>query len=219
MSTPTPDFVVRNASVPSRDGTVDVALADADDPAALADRFARAGVGVATCHLSTPPGMPIAAFREAGVPVAMGTDQVRDMWSPHGNADPLQGALVESLRLSGPYYPERRAGRPLGAAHDRGGDAPRRAGRRDRPGRAGGPGRLRRALAPVGDHHPAAGRPRDQGRRSRRRGRGGAGDGTVSDGGRPDDLPPSTTAGSVAAGLPVQPKTLDGWRSTGRYGT
>jgi len=79
------------------------ALADADDPAALAERFARAGVGVVTCYLSTPPGMPIAAFREAGVPVAMGTDQVRDMWSPHGNADPLQGALVESLRLSGPY--------------------------------------------------------------------------------------------------------------------
>lgn len=60
-----------------------------------------AALGIVTCYMSTRPDMPIEEFLDAERPIAMGTDQVRDMWSPHGNADVLQGALVESLKLDG----------------------------------------------------------------------------------------------------------------------
>jgi len=90
------------------------ALADtadaADDPRAAGttvagaiDRFAEAGLKFVTCYPSTRPGHPVKRFHEAGLPMAHGSDEVRDMWVAHGNADVLEGALVESFKLSTDY--------------------------------------------------------------------------------------------------------------------
>ncbi|MDZ7702023.1 MAG: amidohydrolase family protein [Halobacteriales archaeon] len=80
------------------------ALADAGESERrrLLESLGDAGVGVVTCYQSTPPSMPIRAFDAAGQGMAHGTDQVRTLWSPHGNADALGAMLVESLRLDTP---------------------------------------------------------------------------------------------------------------------
>jgi cytosine/adenosine deaminase-related metal-dependent hydrolase len=67
------------------------------------DALERADVGLTTSYPSTPPGMPIAALRDRGLTVGHGSDELRDLWVPHGNADPLEGALVQSLRLDRNY--------------------------------------------------------------------------------------------------------------------
>ncbi|MFB6361659.1 MAG: amidohydrolase family protein [Halobacteriales archaeon] len=79
-------------------------LADADGSTRnrAVESFQNVGLGLVTCYQSTPGSMPIRAFDEAGHGLAHGTDQVRTLWSPHGNADALQAMLVESLRLDLP---------------------------------------------------------------------------------------------------------------------
>lgn len=67
------------------------------------DALERAAVGLTTSYPSTPPGMPIEALGDRGITVGHGSDELRDLWVPHGNADPLQGALVQSLRLDRSY--------------------------------------------------------------------------------------------------------------------
>ncbi|OYR57834.1 amidohydrolase family protein, partial [Halorubrum halodurans] len=78
------------------------ALADAGDrlPAAL-DRFRDARLDLVTCYQSTPTGMPIRECHGAGLTMAHGTDQFHDLWGAHGNLDPLEAMLVESLKLDG----------------------------------------------------------------------------------------------------------------------
>jgi cytosine/adenosine deaminase-related metal-dependent hydrolase len=78
------------------------ALADAGDrlPAAL-DRFRDARLDLVTCYQSTPTGMPIRECHGTGLTMAHGTDQFHDLWGAHGNLDPLEAMLVESLKLDG----------------------------------------------------------------------------------------------------------------------
>ncbi|HZE41723.1 MAG TPA: amidohydrolase family protein [Stackebrandtia sp.] len=55
----------------------------------LLDRFAEAGIGWATV---APPGtapLPWRGMRERGIPVGLGTDGIRDLWSPFGDGDIL----------------------------------------------------------------------------------------------------------------------------------
>jgi len=67
---------------------------------ALIERFDEAGLGFATCYLSTKPEMPVKRLQDDGVVLGHGSDQVRDMWSTHGNIDPLEEALIQSLQLT-----------------------------------------------------------------------------------------------------------------------
>jgi cytosine deaminase len=65
------------------------------------ETFAAADLDFITCYQSTPRGMPIRRFHDAGLTMAHGTDQVHDLWGAHGNVDALEAMLVESLKLDG----------------------------------------------------------------------------------------------------------------------
>jgi cytosine deaminase len=65
------------------------------------ETFAAAELDFITCYQSTPRGMPIRRFHDAGLTMAHGTDQVHDLWGAHGNVDALEAMLVESLKLDG----------------------------------------------------------------------------------------------------------------------
>lgn len=67
------------------------------------DRFKRAELEFVTCYPSIRPGHPVAQFHDEGLTMAHGSDEVRDMWVAHGNADVLEGALVSSFKLSTDY--------------------------------------------------------------------------------------------------------------------
>ncbi|MGB9958808.1 amidohydrolase family protein (plasmid) [Haloferax prahovense] len=72
---------------------------DADRLPELMDCFSEAAMEFITCYQSTPVGMPIRRFHEAGLVMAHGTDQIHDLWGSHGNFDALEAMLVESLKL------------------------------------------------------------------------------------------------------------------------
>ena len=91
-------FALADAAVEAGDPRV-----RGDPLASVLDALERADVGLTTSYPSTPPGMPIEALGDRGITVAQGSDEIRDLWVPHGNADPLQGALVQSLRLDRNY--------------------------------------------------------------------------------------------------------------------
>ncbi|MFT4946670.1 MAG: cytosine deaminase [Natronomonas sp.] len=65
-----------------------------------------ADMSLITCYMSTPTEMPIERIHEHGIDLGHGTDQIQDLWIAHGNASPLQGAMVESIKLDGEedYY-------------------------------------------------------------------------------------------------------------------
>ncbi|WP_435079621.1 amidohydrolase family protein [Halococcus sp. AFM35] len=65
------------------------------------EEFAAARLKFITCYQSTPPGMPIRRFQDAGLGMAHGTDQIHDLWGVHGNVDALEALLVESFKLDG----------------------------------------------------------------------------------------------------------------------
>ncbi|GAA1071371.1 amidohydrolase [Nocardiopsis composta] len=73
------------------------ALSDAEPEvrARLIDGLAGAGIGLATI---APAGrlLPLADLYAAGVPVALGNDGVRDLWSPYGTGDVLERALRQA---------------------------------------------------------------------------------------------------------------------------
>lgn len=52
-----------------------------------------------TCFSSTPHTMPVIKLLESGITLGCGSDNVRDFWVPYGNADMIQGALIETQRL------------------------------------------------------------------------------------------------------------------------
>lgn len=81
----------------------DVSRFPGGDLNGLIERLSRAGLSVATCYLSTRPGMPIRRLQDAGVPVAHGADNVRDHWAPHGNLDPVEAMLIQSLKHDTSY--------------------------------------------------------------------------------------------------------------------
>jgi len=76
----------------------------ADAPKELLDRaipvFKEAGMKFVTCYHSSPQAMPIKRFLEVGIPVGMGSDNIRDFWIAQGCGDIVQGALVETQRLN-----------------------------------------------------------------------------------------------------------------------
>jgi cytosine deaminase len=67
---------------------------------ALLARMARLGVVLVT---SAPPSRsvpPLMACRQAGVTVLGGNDGIRDTWSPYGNPDMLERAMIIGLRYN-----------------------------------------------------------------------------------------------------------------------
>ena len=65
----------------------------------LADRLASLGISIMTC---APPNVtvpPVAMLRSRGVNVCSGSDGIRDAWSPMGNGDMLERAMLMALRF------------------------------------------------------------------------------------------------------------------------
>jgi cytosine deaminase len=67
---------------------------------ALADRLAALSISIMTCappHVTVPP---VAMLRQRGVNVCSGSDGIRDAWSPMGNGDMLERAMLMALRFN-----------------------------------------------------------------------------------------------------------------------
>ena len=67
--------------------------------APLADRLAELGISIMTCapaHVSVPP---VAWLRSRGVTVCSGSDGIRDAWTPLGNGDMLERAMLLAFRF------------------------------------------------------------------------------------------------------------------------
>lgn len=64
----------------------------------MAARMARAGVALVTHGGAASAVPPLLRLRAAGVTVFAGNDAVRDTWSPYGNADMLQRAMLIGWR-------------------------------------------------------------------------------------------------------------------------
>ena len=72
--------------------------ADARDFAVTADALAMAGVSTLTSSPSAVPVPPVKALRAHGVTIFAGSDNIRDLWSPFGNGDMLERAMLVCLR-------------------------------------------------------------------------------------------------------------------------
>ena len=64
----------------------------------IAEAMAAAGVSLATHGGAASPLPPVKALRERGVEVFAGNDNVRDTWSPFGNGDMLERAMLLAWR-------------------------------------------------------------------------------------------------------------------------
>lgn len=71
-----------------------VAEATGDDLLRIADVLAESGVWLTTCALGADPVLPVAVLGERGVKVAVGSDGVRDAWTPFGT-----GSMVDRAHL------------------------------------------------------------------------------------------------------------------------
>ena len=69
----------------------------ADVDATLA-ALARAGVAIMTNEPGSVPMPPVARLRAAGVLLFAGSDNIRDAWSPYGNGDMLERAMLIGYR-------------------------------------------------------------------------------------------------------------------------
>ena len=69
-----------------------------NDACSLADELALSGVAIVTAAPGAAPMPPIDLLREAGVRVAAGSDNVRDVWSPFGNASMLERCMLVAYR-------------------------------------------------------------------------------------------------------------------------
>jgi cytosine/adenosine deaminase-related metal-dependent hydrolase len=69
-----------------------------DDVCRLADDLALSGVAIVTAAPGAAPMPPVDLLREAGVRVAAGSDNVRDLWSPFGNASMLERCMLVAYR-------------------------------------------------------------------------------------------------------------------------
>ena len=63
-----------------------------------ADRLARAGVAIMSHGPGAAPMPPLLMLREHGVTVFAGSDNIRDAWSPFGNGDMLERAMLIGYR-------------------------------------------------------------------------------------------------------------------------
>ncbi|MFC7876966.1 amidohydrolase, partial [Isoptericola sp. NPDC057391] len=71
----------------------------------LVAAMGEAGITMTTvAPIGTAP-LPLLALRDAGVPVGLGTDGIRDLWSPYGTGD-LLALTTQLARLSGLRYDE-----------------------------------------------------------------------------------------------------------------
>jgi cytosine/creatinine deaminase len=73
-------------------------MADRDYASALIDGMARDGIAVMSTGAPSRPVPPLRQCIEAGVVVCAGSDGIRDTWSPYGNADMLERAMLLGLR-------------------------------------------------------------------------------------------------------------------------
>ena len=64
----------------------------------LVDLLATSGISVATAVPITVPMIPLSALHTAGVQVGVGNDGIRDLWSPYGNGDLLERAMLMASR-------------------------------------------------------------------------------------------------------------------------
>ncbi|MDA7947761.1 MAG: amidohydrolase family protein [Hyphomicrobiaceae bacterium] len=72
--------------------------ASPDAFARTADAMAEAGISLATHGGASSPLPPVMALRERGIEVFTGNDNVRDTWSPFGNGDMLERAMLLAWR-------------------------------------------------------------------------------------------------------------------------
>jgi cytosine/adenosine deaminase-related metal-dependent hydrolase len=64
----------------------------------LVERLAREHIAIATVATPSRPVPAAAELRDAGVTLCAGSDGIRDTWSPYGNADMLERAMLLGLR-------------------------------------------------------------------------------------------------------------------------
>jgi cytosine/creatinine deaminase len=76
------------------------AFAIAHAPHRLAEGLAEAGVALVTAAVYDVPVPPLDVLAAAGVPLAAGSDGIRDLWGPYGNGDMLQRAMHVGYRNS-----------------------------------------------------------------------------------------------------------------------
>lgn len=67
---------------------------------ALVEAMREAGVSLTTVAPINAPRLPLRLLRDAGVPVGLGTDGIRDLWGPYGDGDLLRLA-TRLAQLSG----------------------------------------------------------------------------------------------------------------------
>nr|WP_298688080.1 amidohydrolase family protein [uncultured Dongia sp.] len=65
----------------------------------IAERLAETGISIMTTAPADTAAPPVASLRAAGVNVCMGSDGIRDAWSPLGTGDMLERALFLCLRF------------------------------------------------------------------------------------------------------------------------
>ena len=58
------------------------------------------GISIMTTGAAHSPVPPVERLRDAGVPVFSGSDGIRDAWTPFGNADMLEKAMLVALRFN-----------------------------------------------------------------------------------------------------------------------
>jgi cytosine deaminase len=75
-----------------------LAQADAATQDRLAAGLAEAGITITTAAIFDFPVPPLKRLREAGVNVACGHDDIRDLWSPFGSGDLLERAMHLAYR-------------------------------------------------------------------------------------------------------------------------
>ncbi|MEV3978064.1 amidohydrolase family protein [Nonomuraea sp. NPDC049758] len=68
------------------------------DHADLAETLAEAKVSLTTCALGADPVLPVGPLVEAGVLVGLGSDGVRDPWTPFGDGDMVNRAHLLAYR-------------------------------------------------------------------------------------------------------------------------
>jgi cytosine deaminase len=64
----------------------------------LIEDLSSAGVSLTTVAPGNRPPLPLASLRAAGVPVGLGSDGIRDLWSPWGDGDLLARAALLAWR-------------------------------------------------------------------------------------------------------------------------
>ena len=71
---------------------------DQCDFAATAEALAAGGVSILTSSPANTPVPPVKALRARGVRIFGGSDNIRDLWSPFGNGDMIERAMLICLR-------------------------------------------------------------------------------------------------------------------------